>query len=90
MAPFFTATDSNWKQRRASVQLVCAKSEHSSAAVEGLNNKIRELSRRSNGFPTYKAMEIAFYHSLDGFLNRNPPTIFAHSCPRQHFCELNC
>ncbi|MHB1796487.1 MAG: transposase, partial [Acidobacteriaceae bacterium] len=33
-------------------------------AVEGLNNKIRVVTRRSYGFRTYKAMEMALYHTL--------------------------
>ena len=41
-----------------------AKGELSSAAVEGLNNKIRVVTRRSYGFRTYEAMEIALYHTL--------------------------
>ncbi|MBZ5583048.1 MAG: ISL3 family transposase [Acidobacteriia bacterium] len=41
-----------------------AKGELSSAAVEGLNNKIRVVTRRSYGFRTYPAMELALYHSL--------------------------
>ena len=41
-----------------------AKGELSSGAVEGLNNKIRVVTRRSYGFRTYKAMEIALYHTL--------------------------
>jgi transposase len=41
-----------------------AKGEISSAAVEGLNNKIRVVTRRSYGFRTYNAMEIALYHTL--------------------------
>jgi transposase len=41
-----------------------AKGELSSAAVEGLNNKIRVVTRRSYGFRTYRAMELALYHSL--------------------------
>jgi transposase len=35
-----------------------------SGPVEGLNNKIRVVTRRSYGFRTYKAMEIALYHNL--------------------------
>ncbi len=34
------------------------------SAVEGLNNKIRVVTRRSYGFRTYAAMEIALYHTL--------------------------
>jgi transposase len=41
-----------------------AKGELSAAAVEGLNNKIRVVTRRSYGFRTYDAMEIALYHTL--------------------------
>jgi transposase len=41
-----------------------ARGEVSSGAVEGLNNKIRVVTRRSYGFRTYKAMEIALYHTL--------------------------
>ena len=41
-----------------------AKGEVSSGAVEGLNNKIRVVTRRSYGFRTFKAMEIALYHTL--------------------------
>lgn len=41
-----------------------AKGEISSGAVEGLNNKVRVVTRRSYGFRTYNAMEIALYHTL--------------------------
>ena len=41
-----------------------AKGEVSSGAVEGLNNKIRVVTRRSYGFRTFDAMEIALYHTL--------------------------
>jgi transposase len=41
-----------------------AKGEISAAAVEGLNNKVRVVTRRSYGFRTYEAMEIALYHAL--------------------------
>ena len=41
-----------------------AKGEVSTGAVEGLNNKIRVVTRRSYGFRTYEAMEIALYHTL--------------------------
>jgi len=41
-----------------------AKGEVSTGVVEGLNNKIRVVTRRSYGFRTYKAMEIALYHNL--------------------------
>lgn len=41
-----------------------AKGEISTGPVEGLNNKIRVVTRRSYGFRTYKAMETALYHNL--------------------------
>jgi transposase len=41
-----------------------AKKEISSGAVEGLNNKIRVVTRRAYGFRTYHAMEMALYHTL--------------------------
>ena len=50
-----------------------AKGEISSGPVEGLNNKIRVVTRRSYGFRTYKAMEIALYHTL-GRLPEPPST----------------
>ena len=41
-----------------------AKGEISNGVVEGLNNKIRVVTRRSYGFRTYDAMETALYHTL--------------------------
>jgi transposase len=41
-----------------------AKGEVSTGTVEGLNNKIRVVTRRSYGFRTYHAMELALYHNL--------------------------
>lgn len=41
-----------------------AKGEISAGAVEGVNNKIRVETRRSYGFRTYEAMEMALYHTL--------------------------
>jgi len=50
-----------------------ARGEISSGAVEGLNNKIRVVTRRAYGFRTYRAMEIALYHTL-GRLPEPDPT----------------
>jgi len=36
----------------------------SAAAVEGLNNKVKLVMRRSYGFRTKRAIEIALYHNL--------------------------
>lgn len=41
-----------------------AKGEISNGPVEGLNNKIRVVGRRSYGFRTYHAMETVLYHNL--------------------------
>jgi len=41
-----------------------AKGEISNGAVEGLNNKIRVVTRRAYGYRTYHAMELALYHNL--------------------------
>jgi transposase len=41
-----------------------AKGEISTGPVEGRNNKVRVVTRRSYGFRTYKAMELALYHNL--------------------------
>jgi transposase len=41
-----------------------AKGEISTGPVEGLNNKVRVVTRRSYGFRTYKTMELALYHNL--------------------------
>lgn len=50
-----------------------AKGELSSGAVEGLNNKIRVNTRRAYGFRSFRAMEIALYHTL-ARLPEPPPT----------------
>jgi len=36
----------------------------SSAAVEGLNNKARVVTRRSYGFRSFRVLEVALYHTL--------------------------
>ncbi|MSU34043.1 MAG: ISL3 family transposase, partial [Pedosphaera sp.] len=41
--------------------------------VEGLNNKIRVTTRRAYGFRTFRALEVALYHSL-GKLPEPTPT----------------
>jgi transposase len=41
-----------------------AKGELSSGAVEGLNNKIRVVTRRSFGLRTFKAIKMALYHAI--------------------------
>jgi transposase len=41
-----------------------AKKQLSSGIVEGLNNKAKLTMRKSYGFRTQKAIEIALYHSL--------------------------
>ena len=41
-----------------------ARGEISAAAVEGLNNKLKVTTRKAYGFRTFRALEIALYHSL--------------------------
>ena len=41
-----------------------AKKQFSSGVVEGLNNKVKVTMRKSYGFRTFKATEIALYHVL--------------------------
>lgn len=41
-----------------------AKGEISNGAVEGLNNKIRVITRRAYGYRTFRGMELALYHNL--------------------------
>lgn len=50
-----------------------AKGEISSGAVEGLNNKIRVITRRAYGYRTFRALEVALYHTL-AKLPAPPPT----------------
>ena len=45
----------NWFRARGTI---------SAAAVEGLNNKVKLVMRRSYGFRTKRAIEIALYHNL--------------------------
>lgn len=39
------------------------KKEFSSAAVEGLNNKVRVVTRRAYGFRHFSVLEVALYHT---------------------------
>jgi len=41
-----------------------ARGEISAAAVEGMNNKLKVTTRKAYGFRTFRALEIALYHSL--------------------------
>jgi transposase len=43
-----------------------AKKEYSSGVVEGLNRKVNLVTRRSYGFRSQKALEVALYHTLGG------------------------
>jgi transposase len=55
----------NWFRARGTI---------SAAAVEGLNNKVKLVMRRSYGFRTQRAIEIALYHNL----GRLPEPHFTH------------
>lgn len=41
-----------------------AKGQVSTGAVEGMNNKLKVITRRAFGFRTYRATEVALYHTL--------------------------
>lgn len=43
-----------------------AKGMVSSGTVEGMNNKLKVITRRAFGFRTFQAVEIALYHTLGG------------------------
>jgi transposase len=43
-----------------------ARGQISSAAVEGMNNKLKLVTRRSYGFRSFHVIEIALYHNLGG------------------------
>jgi len=49
-----------------------AKGQISAGAVEGLNLKVKLTTRKAFGFRTYRAIEIALYHTLGAL--PEPPT----------------
>jgi transposase len=57
----------NWFHAREQVSL---------GATEGMNNKLKVITRRAFGFRTYPAIEIALYHTLGDL--PDPATQFAH------------
>ena len=52
-----------------------ARKEFSSGAIEGVNNKANVTMRKSYGFRTFKATELALYHVL----GKLPEPLLAHS-----------
>lgn len=57
----------NWFQARNQVSL---------GATEGMNNKLKVITRRAFGFRTYDAMEVALYHALGDL--PDPAAQFTH------------
>jgi transposase len=57
----------NWFHARQQVSL---------GATEGMNNKLKVITRRAFGFRTYEALEVALYHALGDL--PQPPTGSAH------------
>ena len=51
-----------------------AKGALSAGPVEGFNNKAKLTMRRAYGFRTFRAFELALYHTLAIFPNPRPPT----------------
>ena len=45
----------NWFEARGSI---------SGSSVEGLNNKLKVITRRAFGLRTFKATQVALYHSM--------------------------
>jgi len=41
-----------------------ARGQVSTGAVEGMNNKLKVITRRAYGFRTYRALQVALYHTL--------------------------
>lgn len=41
-----------------------ARKEYSSGAVEGMNNKVKVVTRRSYGFRTVNTLKVALFHTL--------------------------
>jgi transposase len=66
-----------------------AKREISSGAVEGLNNKIRVVTRRSYGFRTYQAMESLSITTSVASPSQNPPTDSAEEALCLRHCRNN-
>ena len=62
--PMKTITKTIRKHRELILNWFKAKKAFSSGVVEGLNNKIKVTMRKSYGFRTFNATEIAFYHAL--------------------------
>src|SRR5207248_11211867 len=54
-----------------------AQKQLSSGVVEGLNNKAKLTMRKSYGFRTFRALELALYHSLGKLPEPNQPTMFS-------------
>lgn len=54
-----------------------ARKQFSSGVVEGLNNKAKVTMRKSYGFRTFRATEIALYHDLGAFPSLRQPTHFS-------------
>ena len=53
-----------WSHRPLILNWFKAKGAISAGTVEGLNNKLKVTFRRAYGLKTFKATEIALYHSL--------------------------
>jgi transposase len=57
----------NWFKARGEIAL---------GAVEGMNNKLKVITRRAFGFRTFRATEIALYHALGDL--PDPQTLLTH------------
>lgn len=52
------------KHRDLILNYFIAKKQYSSAVVEGLNNKVRTVTRRAFGFRQLNTVKLALFHTL--------------------------
>jgi len=64
LKPLKTVAASLWKHRQVLLNYFRAKKAISGGVIEGLNNKVKVTFRKSYGFRTDKAREIALFHVL--------------------------
>ncbi|MEI6703395.1 MAG: transposase [Deltaproteobacteria bacterium] len=75
LAPLKKVARSLKSHRRLLLNYFEAAKQYSSGVVEGLNAKVKLTLKRSYGFRTENAREVALYHAL----GKLPEPIFTHS-----------
>ena len=74
IGPMKTVVKSLRQHRSLLLNWFAARGEISTGAVEGMNNKAKLTLRKAYGFPRYKCLETALYHTL----GRLPEPDFTH------------